>query len=446
MDYKKISSDILNKAKAMGANEAEVYVQLSEGVSIEIKDNDVDSFEGANEHGIGLRVFSDNRLGFSYTTDFDKKSLDKLIQEAIKSAANTYSDSFNGLPSLIDSKYADVNIFDDKVVSASINEKIEKARQLEGLAKGYDKRITKVRKASVDFSVSELFLFNSREIDLHQKSTSCSASIMVVAEDKGEAQMAWDYASHRFYNNLNIKEVAETAGKRAVDQLGAQKISSCKTPVILSDNVASEFLGVLAGSFSADSVLKNKSLLKDKKGERLFSELVSIIDDGLIDGMAGSSVFDGEGVPVQKKALVEKGVLKGYLHNVYTAKRMKEAPTGNGMRGGFKGIPNIGITNLFIEKGSKSLDELVSGINEGIYITEAMGMHTANPISGDFSVGAVGFYIKGGKLSYPVREIAIAGNILELFNKVDAIGSDLRFYGKIGAPSLRIKELSISGK
>ena len=204
MDYKKISSDILNKAKAMGANEAEVYVQLSEGVSIEIKDNDVDSFEGANEHGIGLRVFSDNRLGFSYTTDFDKKSLDKLIQEAIKSAANTYSDSFNALPSLIDSKYADVNIFDDKVVSASINEKIEKARQLEGLAKGYDKRFTKVRKASVDFSVSELFLFNSREIDLHQKSTSCSASIMVVAEDKGEAQMAWDYASHRFYNNLNI--------------------------------------------------------------------------------------------------------------------------------------------------------------------------------------------------------------------------------------------------
>ncbi len=446
MDYRKISADILKKAKTKGADEAEVYVQLSEGVSIEIKDNEVDSFEGANEHGIGLRVFSDNRLGFSYTTDFDKRSLDKLIEEAIKGASNTYSDSFNGLPSLIGNKYVNVKTFDDKAASSSINEKIEKAKQLEGLAKGYDKRITKVRKASVDFSVSELFLFNSHKIDLRQKSTNCSASIMVVAEDKGEAQMAWDYASHRFYENLNIEEVAKTAAKRAVDLLGAQKISSCKTPVILSNNVASEFLGVLRGSFSADSVLKNKSLLKDKKGEKLFSELINIIDDGLLDGMVGSSVFDGEGVPVQKKALVENGVVKGYLHNLYTAKRMKEAPTGNGMRGGFKGIPNVGITNLFIENGSKSLDELVSSIDEGIYITEAMGMHTANQISGDFSVGAVGFYIKGGKLSHPVREIAIAGNILELFIKVDAIGNDLRFYEKIGAPSLRIKELSISGK
>ncbi len=445
MDYKKISAEILNKAIARGADEVEVYVQLSEGTSIEIKDGEVDSFDGAKEQGMSVRVILDNRLGFSYTTDFDKKSLDKLIEEAVKSASNTYSDNFNGLPSLI-GKYDDVNIFDDKVASTSINEKIERARQLEDIAKGYDKRITKVRKASVDFSVSELFLFNSNKIDLHQKSTNCSASIMVVAEDKGEAQMAWDYASHRFYDNLNIKEVAETAGKRAVDLLGAQKISSCKAPVILANNVASEFLGVLTSSFSADSVLKNKSLLKDKKGEKLFSELINIIDDGLIDGMVGSSVFDGEGVPVQKKALVEKGEIKGYLHNAYTAKRMKEAPTGNGMRGGFKGIPNVGITNLFIEKGAKPLDELISSIDEGIYITEAMGMHTANPISGDFSVGAVGFYIKGGKLSYPVREIAIAGNILELFNKIDAVGSDLRFYGKIGSPSLRIKELSISGK
>lgn len=445
MDYKKIAVEILDKTMAKGADEAEVYVQLSEGTSIEIKDGEVDSFEGAKEHGIGVRTIKDKGLGFSYTTDFDKGSLNKLIDEAIKSASNTYQDSFNALPSLIN-RYGDVKIFDDKVVNTSLNEKIERAKSLEEVAKNFDKRITKVRKAAVDFSVSEVFLLNSHKINLYQKGSSSSASIMVVAEDKGEAQMAWDYASHRFYDNLNIKEVAETAGKRAVDLLGAQKISSCKTPVILSNNVASEFLGVLAGSFSADSVLKNKSLLKDKKGERLFSELINIIDDGLIDGMVGSSVFDGEGVPVQKKALVEKGVLKGYLHNAYTAKRMKEPLTGNGIRGSFKGTPNVGITNLFIEKGEKTLEGLFSDIAEGIYITEAMGMHTANPISGDFSVGAVGFYIKNGKIAYPVREIAIAGNILELFNKIDAVGSDLRFYGKIGAPSLRIKELSISGK
>ncbi|MEK6680972.1 MAG: TldD/PmbA family protein [Nitrospirota bacterium] len=445
MDYRDIGAGILKRLLAKGADEAEVYIQLSKGTSIEMKDGEVDSFEGAEEQGIGVRVISEKRVGFSYTTDFSDRALDKLLDEAVRGAVNTEGDSFNSLPSQMD-KYEDVKIFDDKVIKTSIKEKIERARLFEECARNYDNRITKVRKAAVDFSASETYLLSSQGITLYQKGTNCSASIMVVAEENGEAQMAWDFASHRFYDDLNVDDVAKGASKKAVGLLGAKRIQSCRAPVILSDSVASEFLGILSSSFSGDAILKNKSILKDKKGERLFSGLINIIDDGLMPGMVGSGMFDGEGVPLQKKVLVEKGVLKGYLHNTITARKMNEKSTGNGMRGGFKGIPNVGITNLFIEKGEKSLDGLISDIKEGIYITEVMGMHTANPISGDFSVGAMGFYIKDGRIAYPVREIAIAGSIFDLFNKIDGVGNDLKFYGKIGSPSLRIAELSVSGK
>lgn len=445
MDYRDIGDVILKRLSAKGADEAEVYIQLSKGTSIEMKEGEVDSFEGAEEQGVGARVVSKNRVGFSYTTDFSGMSLDKLIDEAVRGAANTECDSFNSLPFLM-GKYEEVKIFDDKVIKTSIKEKIERARSFEECARNYDKRITKVRKAAVDFSASETYLLNSHGLNLYQRGTNCSASIMVVAEENGEAQMAWDFGSHRFYDNLNVDDIAKEASRKAVGLLGAKKIQSCRATVILSNSVASEFLGTLSGSFSGDAILKNKSMLKDKKGERIFSELINIIDDGLLPGMVGSGMFDGEGAPLQKKVLVENGVLKGYLHNTITARKMNEKPTGNGMRGGFKGIPNVGITNLFIEKGNKSLDGLISDIKDGIYITEVMGMHTANPISGDFSVGAMGFYIKDGRLTYPVREVAIAGGIFDLFSKIDAVGSDLKFYGKIGSPSLRIAELSVSGK
>lgn len=445
MDYSDIGAGILKRLLAKGADEAEVYIQLSKGTSIEMKDGEVDSFEGAEEQGIGVRVISKKRVGFSYTTDFSDRALDKLLDEAVRGAVNTEGDSFNSLPSQMD-KYEDVKIFDDKVIKTSIKEKIERARLFEEYARNYDNRITKVRKAAVDFSASETYLLSSQGITLYQKGTNCSASIMVVAEENGEAQMAWDFAEHRFYDDLNVEDVARGAAKKAVELLGAKRVASCRAPVILANDVASEFLRILSISFSGDAILKNKSMLKGRKGERIFSELINIIDDGLIPGMVGSAMFDGEGVPVQRKILVEAGVLKGYLHNSITAKKMNEDPTGNGVRGGFKAIPNVGITNLFIEKGEKSLDGLISDIKEGIYITEVMGMNTANPISGDFSVGAMGFYIKDGRSAYPIREIAIAGSIFDLFNKIDGVGNDLKFYGKIGSPSLRIAELSVSGK
>jgi PmbA protein len=250
----------------------------------------------------------------------------------------------------------------------------------------------------------------------------------------------------RFYRRLLIEEVGRKAAQRALDLLGARHIDSMKAPVILEAPVAQEFLSLMASGFSAESVQKKRSLFIGKLGQEIVSPGITVLDDGLLDGALGTAQSDDEAVPMNKKTVIDQGRLALFLYNTYTANKDKTVSTGNGMRGGFKGIPGVGVTNLYIEPGTTSLADLISSIDRGLFVTEVMGMHTANPISGDFSVGATGFWIEKGKKAYPVREITIAGNILELMMHVDAVGSDLRFLGRIGSPSLRIKELSIGGK
>jgi PmbA protein len=317
---------------------------------------------------------------------------------------------------------------------------------MERAAFGVDPRIRRIRKASAGFSDAETLIMNTNGAEVFFKSTACSSSIEVVAEENGESQAGSDFDVKRVYRQLEIETVGGRAARRALDLLGARHIDSAKTPVILESMVAQEFLGLMAGSFSAEGVQKKRSLFIGKLDTEVASPVITVFDDGLLENGLGTAPCDDELVPVSKKVIIDKGRLARFLYNTYTANKDKTVSTGNGMRGGFKGIPGVGITNLYIEPGRKTLEELVSSVDKGLLVTDVMGMHTANSISGDFSVGAVGFWIEKGEKAYPVREITIAGSILDLMKHVDAVGSDIRFSGRIGCPSLRIGELSIGGK
>ncbi len=236
------------------------------------------------------------------------------------------------------------------------------------------------------------------------------------------------------------------AARRALSLLGAIPIESVKAPVVLESTVAQEFLSIMAGGFSADNVQKKRSLFQGRLDTAVAAPVVTVFDDGLLDGGLGTAPADDEAVPTGKKIVIQDGRLVLFLHNTYTARKDKTQSTGNAVRGGFKGIPGVGVTNLYIEPGKCSLEALISQAGRGLLVTDVMGMHTANAVSGDFSVGATGFWIESGEKAYPVREITIAGNILDVMKNVDAVGSDLRFSGRIGSPSLLIKELSIGGK
>jgi PmbA protein len=443
---KHIAEKILSFALSRKADAAEVFLRAYSSTSIEVKDQKVDAFDRAKDIGAGLRVFAGARMGFAFTTDLSGDALASLAEAAVTNARHTEPDLFHSLPEKPASAYHTARIYDPEIVALSEKEKIERVMAMEREAFGVDVRIKRIRKASADFSNAETLIMNTKGAEVFYTSTACSSSIEVVAEEKGESQAGSDFDVNRFYRKLLIEEVGRRAARRALDLLGAKHIDSVKAPVVLEATVAQEFLSLMASGFSAEGVQKKRSLFMGKLSNEVASSVITVHDDGLLDGGLGTAPSDDEAVPMLKKTVIEQGRLALFLYNTYTANKDKTVSTGNGMRGGFKGIPGVGLTNLYIEPGKLSPEELIGPIDRGLYVTEIMGMHTANAISGDFSVGATGFWIEKGKKAYPVREITIAGNILDLMKHVDAVASDLRFSGRIGSPSLRIKELSIGGK
>ena len=437
---------ILSFAASHKPEAADVFLRSSASTTIEVKDQKVDAFERARDIGAGLRVLVNGRLGFAFTTDLSDPALRQLAHAAVTNALNVEPDPFQTIPRRPAHDYQSRSIFDPELASLSEQEKIERVMAMERGAFAVDPRIKRIRKASAGFSESETLIMNTHGAQVSYRSTAASSSIEVVAEDKGESQAGSDFDVSRFYRRLKIEAVGRRAAHKALDLLGARHIGSVRAAVVLEAEVAQDFLGMMAGGFSAESVQKKRSLFMGRIDHEVVSPLITVMDDGLLEGGLGTAPSDDEGVPTVQKRVIDRGRLALFLHNTYTANKDKTVSTGNGMRGGFKGIPGVGVTNLFIEPGKASFEELVSSLDRGLLVTEVMGMHTANPISGDFSVGATGFWIEKGKKAYPVREITIAGNILELMKHVDAVGADLRFSGRIGSPSLRVKELSIGGK
>jgi len=437
---------ILSLSRDLKADAAEVYLRTSTSTNIEVRDQKVDAFERARDIGVGLRVLAGGRTGFSYTTDLTERSLRELVQMAVSGARNTEPDPFAIIPARPSAPYQTVNIFDPEVAALSEQEQIGRVMAMEREAYAVDPRVRRIRKASAGFSRSETLIANSHGASISYRGTAASASIEVVAEDKGESQAGWDFDVKRFYGKLDIENVGRKAARKALDLLGACSIDSVKAPVILDASVAEEFLSIMAGGFSAENVQKKKSLFIGRLGSEVVSPLITIHDDGLREGGLGSAPSDDELVPARKKTVIDRGRLALFLHNARTANKDHTESTGNGFRGGFKGVPGVGVTNLSIAPGTLTPADLIASTPRGLLVTEVMGAHTANPISGDFSVGATGFWIEQGKKAYPVREITIAGNILDLMQNVDAVCSDLHFSGRIGSPTLRVKELSISGK
>jgi PmbA protein len=443
---KHIAEKILSHATTLKADSADVFLRSFNATSVEVKDQKVDAFERAKDIGAGLRVLKSGRLGFAFTTDLSDAALKVLALAAVTNAQNTAPDPYQSTPAKHQTPYSSVAIHDLELVRLTEKEKIDRVMAMEREAFSVDPRIKRIRKAQASFSESETVILNTNGSEVAYQSTACSSSIEVVAEEKGESQAGSEFDVSRFYRKLLIEEVGQRAAQRALDLLGAKHIDSIKAPVVLEATVAQEFLSMLASGFSAESVQKKRSLFIGKLDTAVVSPMITVLDDGLLEGGLGTAPSDDETVPMKKKTIIEQGRLAMFLYNTYTANKDKTASTGNGMRGGFKGLPGVGVTNLYIEPGKSTLQELLAAAGKGLYITEVMGMHTANPISGDFSVGATGFWIEKGEKAYPVREITIAGNILDLMKNVAVVGSDIRFSGRIGSPSLLIKELSVGGK
>lgn len=436
--------EAIAEAIKRGADQAEVFMKTSKSLSVEIKGQTVESLKSSTALGYSIRVIRDGHLGFSYATSVD--DIDFVIARAIEAAGFSDNDSFLGLPG--PSVLADVNVLDPQLRAVDEDEAIESVKLIEKSALDTDVRITKVRKASGSFTFSATMIANSRGVNAGYESTACSAQVTAIAEQNGESQMGWDYDAGCFLRELAFESVGRSAAHRAVQLLGSRKIKGCKGNVIIDNSVAADFMGIFASSLSSDAVQKGKSLLAGRAGRKVVSSRVNMIDSGLLDGKLGSSPVDDEGVCSQQKTVIREGVLQTYLYNTYTGRKAGVVSTGNASRGGFSTLPSVGISNLFLEPVSEIYvvprARLLESVGTGLYVTEAMGVHTANPISGDFSVGVTGLWIEKGEVAFPVKEAVLSGNVLDFFERIEVVGDDLRFYGNIGAPSLIIFSVDIS--
>jgi PmbA protein len=443
-----IGHKIIDKLSRDKSIQAEVYIVEGSGANIVISEGKVEDCKVTASQGIGLRVLSGDRWGNAYTSGLDAGNIDKIITMALANMNNTTSDEYNRLPRPPETgSYfsGDLHIYDPGLKEVSLDDKIKMALLMEKMVLGYDQRIKSVFQS--EYSDGEFFarIISSTGIDQSSRGTSCSLSLAAVAEGEGQTQVGAEFLTRRFYNELNMEQVVKIAGWRAVSILGAKPVKTSKADIIFDSLVGCEFLGLIAGGLCADSIQRGKSLFKNKLHKQIASPLVNIQDNGTLSGGSSTSVFDDEGVPSQKTVLVKNGILEGYLYDTYTAGKDKVKSTGNANRGSFKGTPGVGISNFFIEKGKTSREALIGQTKDGFYVMEVMGMHMADPISGDFSVGASGLWIKNGQLGQPVQGVTIAGNIIELLNSIDGVGDDLKFYGSVGSPTLRIRDIMVSG-
>lgn len=424
--------------------DAEIYLSLNRQLSIEVAKGRVETLKESEEIGLGIRLINDGALGFAYTTDFSWRAINEAIEDAFHMTAYTSKDVYNKLPAG-KYDYLAMQLYDQEIGSVSIEKKIELARRVEAAAQGNDKRISIIERAGYEDVEKTTLIMNSNGLSAQGQVNFSGIYINLAAEDNGDAQTGFAFEMSKWFKDLQPERVGKEAAENAIRSLHGRSIVSEVLPCIMEPYVVTRFLNILARLVNAEAVQKGKSLLGGKIGQQIASVGMTLVDDATRTDGTACFPFDDEGVPVHCNPIIEAGVLNKYLHNTYTAAKDGVVNTGNASRTSFRSLPSVGSSNLVLLPGDYSADALMDGIDKGLYITQVMGMHTANPISGDFSVGASGIMIGKGAMTFPVRGITIAGNIIDLLQSIDGVGNDLRFYGSKAAASIRLKGINISG-
>ncbi|MEP6758850.1 MAG: TldD/PmbA family protein [Actinomycetota bacterium] len=435
-------------AAAIEGEQVEAYAEEERQTEVSAHRGEVEGMSFAEARGLGVRVIRDGRLGYAWVADPSEAEVRAAVGRARENAALAEPDQSNGLPAAADIQPMP-ELFRAQSAALGVDDKVAMALELERYAVSRDPRVTKLDLAQVGDAVSRVAIATTEGVDLEYARTDAWVVVVTLAVEGDETQTGFSFAITRGLDELAWQPIAEEAVDRAVQMLGAEKPSTGKVPVILDPFAASNFLGVVAGALNADNVLKGRSLFADMVGDQVGSGAFTLVDDGRrVDG-PGACPFDGEGVPSGRTELFTAGVLNGFLHSTYTARRAGggQRSTGNAKRGGYKATPGVGTSNFFVEAGERSFDALLTDAAGGVLIMDVSGVHSgANPISGEFSVGATGRRIgPDGALAEPLREMTIASTLPEMLRGVRAVGNDLRFFSSVGTPSILIGEMTLAG-
>ncbi|HHZ00434.1 MAG TPA: TldD/PmbA family protein [Tissierellia bacterium] len=450
MDIKALIDKIFEKGRASGLEDMEVYYSAGTSLTLKVFQKELETYNLSEGEGLSLRGVYRGKMGYSYTEKADESSIDRLVKDVIENATIIDSDDeeviFEG-----SKEYKKVDSFNPSLSEVREEEKIEFVKKLEEEAFNLDDRIVSVQSCVYGDGSGETIMSNTKGLYLRDKSNIAYTYISVVAKEGEDIKTGLAYRTGNDFNKFDAKEIAREAVEEALALLGASPVKSGDYKVIIRNSAAADLLEAFTGIFSAEAVQKNLSLLKGKLNEKIASHVFTLVDDPYMEGGLASRSFDGEGVACKYKKVIDKGVLKTYLHNLKTAKKDGVETTGNAGKDSYKSSIGISPSNFYVEKGERNLNDMIADTDKGILITELQGLHSGlNSISGDFSLAALGFLIEEGKISRPVDQITVAGNYFEMLKNIEEIGSDLKFglpgAAYIGSPSLKIKKLSIAGE
>ncbi|MCC6177072.1 MAG: TldD/PmbA family protein [Chloroflexi bacterium] len=459
-DTLSLCADIVARARVAGADEAEAYCEASTTTTVDARATALESLTQASSRAVGVRVLVGGALGQTYGSDLDTEGRATLAEGAVQLARLATPDPLRTLPMPEDIPAADLGIYDTALIRLAPDTIVTLLAELEETARAADPRVQDTHFARFQSVAERVTVVNSRGVAASYAATGCSVALSVIARANGEAQRGHASSIGRGPGDLDIAETGRRAARRATLSLGGGLMPTRRATVVLDPEIVAEWLRGLVQALAGDAVVKGRSVFATRKGsgaeqgagpwlgQHVGSPLVTLEDVGNLPGGPATAPVDGEGVPTRATRLIEQGVLRGFLHNTESAVQVGVHSTGNAVRASYRAAPEVGPTNLRLLAGDLPPDEIVRGVDDGLYVIATRNVGGINPVSGDYSVGASGRRIVRGELTEPVSGVAIAASLLDVLAGVAAVGSDPRWSGGQGAvyaPTVRVDGVTIGG-
>jgi len=444
-----LGAQVVEKARTLGADVAEAVISEGSHLSTKIRLGEPELVEEAGSRALGVRVMVGQQVAVSYTSDLTDRGVQRFVEDAIELARLSQPDETAGPPdaSLLSKpeEHADLSLHDPSIQDIDAATALGQAKAAEAAALAHDPRITNSEGATFTRVNGARALVTSGGFSAATRGTYASLSVSPVADDDDGKKRSGSYWTARRHLSglLSPEEVGREAARRTVAKLGARKVQTQQCAVVFDPDVGRSILGLLAGCINGSAIWRRSSYLLEREGEPVASELVTVIDDPLIEGAPGSRAYDGEGLLSRRNVIVDKGVLRTFIMDSYAARKLGKASTASASRGSSGGV-GPSTSNFMLQPGDMTPEELLGSTKSGLYVTEMMGFGF-NAVTGDFSRGAAGFWIENGEKTFPVSEVTISLNLDEMLKGIDAIANDLDHRTSVAAPTFRIRSMTLAG-
>lgn len=439
------ASFLIERAIRRGAAAADVLYSFSSGHSLSLIDGEPEKVSSGFSLGIGLRTLdSSGRQGVAHVNSLDRSLLEEVVDWSLSNCRSSEPDPYVALAPLQPLRSDDLGLCDEAILNLTSDDRMAFCKEMWNEAGTADPRVVSVRSSSWGDGAGEVLYASSAGAMMWYAGASAGCGVSVILSSGDEMEMGGAGDESRILSALSPRETALEAVSRTAMILGGEPLPTGRYDLLLDPESSASFIEVLGELFLASNVHKNKSFLKEKRGERVASAALTLVDDGTLRSGLGTAPFDGEGIPCTRTNLLSNGVVGSWLYNLKYARIDGVVSTGNASRS-LSGVPDVDFSNLCMLPGKWTPQDLLLQTGQGLYVTELLGLHTMNPVSGDFSLGIKGARIQGGEIREPVGGMTVAGNLKDVLNSVDLVGNDFKFFGSIGSCSMVIRDVAAAG-